>query len=75
WRPCIRTAWTSGNASQRRQALSAKRGMTDKTDIDGALAVSELLRHGGTEAQIEMLRQQFTIIVEDNKLSGKPKPG
>ncbi|MFZ0105197.1 MAG: hypothetical protein WCF47_13115 [Pseudolabrys sp.] len=49
--------------------------MTDKADIDRALAVSGLLRHGGTEAQIEMLRHQFTVIVEDNKLSGKPIRG
>ena len=49
--------------------------MTDKADMDRALAVSELLRHGGTEAQIEMLRQQFTFIVEDNKLSSKPIRG
>ena len=27
------------------------------------------------QAQIEMLRQQFTVIVEDNKLSGKPIRG
>jgi hypothetical protein len=63
------------NRWQLELALSAGRGMTDKADIDRALAVSELLRHGGTEAQIEMLRQQFTVIVEDNKLSGKPIRG
>jgi hypothetical protein len=27
------------------------------------------------KAQIEMLRQQFTVIVEDNKLTGKPVRG
>ena len=63
------------NRWQLELALSAGRGMTDKADIDRALAVSELLRHGGTEAQIEMLRRQFTVIVEDNKLSGKPIRG
>ena len=63
------------NRWQLELALSAGRGMTDKADIDRVLAVSELLRHGGTEAQIEMLRQQFTVIVEDNKLGGKPIRG
>jgi len=42
-----------------------------KTDIarDMALAIAELRQHGGSEAQVEALRQQFSVLTENE---GKP---
>lgn len=41
---------------------------------DIAPAVAELRRHGGTDADVEALRQQFRAMAEDedNRLDGKP---
>ena len=52
--------------------------MTDKAEIARAiaLAISELRRHGGTEAQVEMLRSQFEALADDeeNRVTGKLIP-
>jgi hypothetical protein len=37
----------------------------DQLEIDLALAIAELRRHGGTEAEVEALRAQFKIIADD----------
>ena len=39
--------------------------MADEIERAMAVAVAELLAHGGTEAQIEMLRAQFKVIADD----------
>lgn len=50
-----------------------------KAEIDRAmsLAIAECRRHGGTEVQIELLRQQFKALAgdEDNKVTDKQIPG
>jgi hypothetical protein len=52
--------------------------MTDKADIDRdmALAIAELVRHGGSERDVEALRQQFKTLAddEDAKLTDKQIP-
>lgn len=50
--------------------------MTNKAEIDRAmsLAIAELRRHGGTEADVEALRQQFKALADDEDNS-KPIPG
>jgi hypothetical protein len=44
-------------------------GVTDQAAIARALAlaVAELIAHGGTEAQVEVLREQFKVIAEDEE--------
>jgi hypothetical protein len=37
----------------------------DQLEIDLALAVAELRRHGGTETQVEALRAQFRALAND----------
>lgn len=41
-----------------------------------ALAVAELVRHGGSPADVEALRQQFRALADDeeNKLTGEEIP-
>ena len=41
--------------------------MADEIDRTIALAVAELRRYGGTEAQAEALREQFRVIAEDEQ--------
>jgi hypothetical protein len=38
-------------------------------EIDRAMeaAIGELIRHGGTEAEVEVLREQFKVIAEDEE--------
>ena len=43
--------------------------MTDKADLDRALAlaVSECLKHGGCERDIEVLRKQFKALATEEE--------
>ena len=52
-------------------------GVTDKDEIDRAmsLAIAELCRHGGSEAQVEALRQQFKALADDEDNTDKLIPG
>ena len=53
--------------------------ITDKADIDRAIAdaVAELRRHGGSEAEVQALRDQFKRLADDEaaKVDDKPIQG
>ena len=51
-------------------------GSTDKAYIARAMAMAELRRYGGTEAEVKALREQFKTLAddEDAKLTDKQIP-
>ena len=66
------TATKRRTSNRRTRRCARAKHMNAEIDRAMTLAIAELRRHGGTEAEVEALRQQFRALADDEDSTGKP---